>query len=62
MKNVYDKEPRLLDHTTHPLFKTNEWFYFVTRTQVSVKNTVVVRTSKKGHRGQRRDVRIFQGS
>ncbi|KAJ0228942.1 NAC domain-containing protein [Hirschfeldia incana] len=47
MKNVYDKEPWLLDHTNNPLFKKNEWFYFVTRTQVSVKNTGRGKNSKK---------------
>ncbi|KAG2310915.1 hypothetical protein Bca52824_022472 [Brassica carinata] len=47
MKNVYDKEPWLLDHINHPLFKKNEWFYFVTRTQVSVKNIGRGRNSKR---------------
>ncbi|KAH0896385.1 hypothetical protein HID58_045953 [Brassica napus] len=47
MKNVYDKEPWLLDHTSHPLFRKNEWFYFVTRTQVSVKNIGRGRNSKR---------------
>ena len=47
MKNVYDKEPWLLDHTNHPLFRKNEWFYFVTRTQVSVKNIGRGRNSKR---------------
>ncbi|WZZ31466.1 hypothetical protein YC2023_014867 [Brassica napus] len=47
MKNVYDKEPWLLDHTNHPLFRKNDWFYFVTRTQVSVKNIGRGRNSKR---------------
>ncbi|XP_018465923.2 NAC domain-containing protein 35-like [Raphanus sativus] len=47
MKNVYDKEPWLLDHTNHPLFRKNEWFYFVTRSQVSVKNIGRGRNSKR---------------
>ncbi|CAF1891726.1 unnamed protein product [Brassica napus] len=47
MKNVYNKEPWLLDHTNHPLFRKNEWFYFVTRTQVSVKNIGRGRNSKR---------------
>ncbi|CAH8296484.1 unnamed protein product [Eruca vesicaria subsp. sativa] len=47
MKNVYDKEPWLLDHINNPLFRKNEWFYFVTRTQVSVKNTGRGRNSKR---------------
>ncbi|VVB04638.1 unnamed protein product [Arabis nemorensis] len=36
-KNVYNKEPWLLDHTVDPFFQKNEWYYFVTRTQVSEK-------------------------
>ncbi|KAH0896387.1 hypothetical protein HID58_045955 [Brassica napus] len=58
MKNVYDKEPWLLDHTNHPLFRKNEWFYFVTRTQVSVKNIGRGRNSKRriaGDNDDRRD-------
>ncbi|CAH8306063.1 unnamed protein product [Eruca vesicaria subsp. sativa] len=47
MKNVYDKEPWLLDHINNPLFRKNEWFYFVTRTQVSVKNIGRGRNSKR---------------
>ncbi|VVB16608.1 unnamed protein product [Arabis nemorensis] len=38
MKNVYAKEPWLLDHNMDPFFQKNEWYYFVTRTQVSEKN------------------------
>ncbi|VVB06938.1 unnamed protein product [Arabis nemorensis] len=29
--NVYEKEPWLLQHVTHPKFKKNVWIYFVTR-------------------------------
>ncbi|CAH8366182.1 unnamed protein product [Eruca vesicaria subsp. sativa] len=47
MKNVYEKEPWLLDHINNPLFRKNEWFYFVTRTQVSVKNIGRGRNSKR---------------
>ncbi|KAF8094823.1 hypothetical protein N665_0352s0031 [Sinapis alba] len=47
MKDVYAMEPWLLDHTYNPLFKKNEWFYFVTRTQVSVKNTGRGKNSKR---------------
>ncbi|KAF8053911.1 hypothetical protein N665_1363s0013 [Sinapis alba] len=47
MKDVYAMEPWLLDHTNNPLFKKNEWFYFVTRTQVSVKNTGRGKNSKR---------------
>ncbi|ESQ47162.1 hypothetical protein EUTSA_v10028104mg [Eutrema salsugineum] len=38
MKNVYAKEPWLLDHTKDTFFNEDEWYYFVTRTQVSEKN------------------------
>ncbi|KAF8053899.1 hypothetical protein N665_1363s0001 [Sinapis alba] len=47
MKDVYAMEPWLLDHTYNPLFKKNEWFYFVTRTQVSVKKTGCGKNSKR---------------
>ncbi|XP_013608285.1 PREDICTED: NAC domain-containing protein 78-like [Brassica oleracea var. oleracea] len=37
MKDVYSKEPWLLDHPMGSFFKKNEWYYFVTRTQLSKK-------------------------
>ncbi|KAL0735134.1 hypothetical protein Bca4012_011344 [Brassica carinata] len=36
-KDVYSKEPWLLDHPMGSFFKKNEWYYFVTRTQLSKK-------------------------
>ncbi|KAL0735139.1 hypothetical protein Bca4012_011349 [Brassica carinata] len=38
-KDVYSKEPWLLDHPMGSFFKKNEWYYFVTRTQIS-KNKI----------------------
>ncbi|RID41305.1 hypothetical protein BRARA_J01278 [Brassica rapa] len=38
MKDVYSKEPWLLDHPMGSFFKKNEWYYFVTRTQLAKKN------------------------
>ncbi|KAF8102470.1 hypothetical protein N665_0198s0170 [Sinapis alba] len=38
MKDVYSKEPWLLDHPMGTFFMENEWYYFVTRTQVAKKN------------------------
>ncbi|KFK42739.1 hypothetical protein AALP_AA1G033400 [Arabis alpina] len=33
--DVYENEPWLLDHVSTPLFKDNEWYYFVPRTNQS---------------------------
>ena len=38
MKDVYSKEPWLLDHPMGSFFKKNEWYYLVTRTQLAKKN------------------------
>ncbi|CAG7910453.1 unnamed protein product [Brassica rapa] len=38
MKDVYSKEPWLLDHPMGSFFKKNEWYYFVTRTQLAKKD------------------------
>ncbi|ANM65203.1 NAC (No apical meristem) domain transcriptional regulator superfamily protein [Arabidopsis thaliana] len=37
MKDVYAKEPWLLDHSNNSFFKEDEWYYFSTRTQISEK-------------------------
>ncbi|CAH8263807.1 unnamed protein product [Arabidopsis lyrata] len=37
MKDVYAKEPWLLDHPNNSFFKEDEWYYFSTRTQISEK-------------------------
>ncbi|AAG28296.1 putative transcription factor NAM family [Arabidopsis thaliana] len=37
MKDVYAKEPWLLDHSNDPFFKEDEWYYFSARTQISEK-------------------------
>ncbi|CAH8280211.1 unnamed protein product [Arabidopsis lyrata] len=37
MKDVYAKDPWLLDHPNNSLFKEDEWYYFSTRTQISEK-------------------------
>ncbi|XP_024014430.1 NAC domain-containing protein 55 [Eutrema salsugineum] len=53
MKNVYAKEPWLLDHTKDTFFNEDEWYYFVTRTQVSEKNIDCRKKAKRKSRGQR---------
>lgn len=38
-KDVYAKEPWLLEHTNDPFFMKDEWYYFVKRDQMSEKKT-----------------------
>ncbi|CAH2069466.1 unnamed protein product [Thlaspi arvense] len=45
--DVYAKEPWLLHHTEDPFFKKDEWYYFVTRTQVSAKNNGCGKKAKR---------------
>ncbi|KAJ4873216.1 hypothetical protein Rs2_45107 [Raphanus sativus] len=51
-KDVYSKEPWLLDHPMGSFFKKNEWYYIVTRTQLSKKK---IGCGKKAKRKITRD-------
>ncbi|ESQ42396.1 hypothetical protein EUTSA_v10015954mg, partial [Eutrema salsugineum] len=46
-KDVYAKAPWLLDHNNHPLFMTDVWYYFTTRTQISEKKIGRGKNSKR---------------
>ncbi|CAH8280185.1 unnamed protein product [Arabidopsis lyrata] len=52
MKDVYAKEPWLLDHPNNSFFKEDEWYYFSTRNQISEKKIGRgTNTNKKQKRG-----------
>ncbi|XP_024012566.1 NAC domain-containing protein 35 [Eutrema salsugineum] len=46
-KDVYAKEPWLLDHTDYSFFMEDEWYYFTTRTQISEKKLGRGKNSKR---------------
>ncbi|KFK27441.1 hypothetical protein AALP_AA8G382600 [Arabis alpina] len=54
-KNVYDMEAWLLDHNMDPFFQKNEWYYFVTRVQVSEKKIGYGKQAKRKIAGDNND-------
>ncbi|XP_010485226.1 PREDICTED: NAC domain-containing protein 35-like [Camelina sativa] len=47
VKDVYAKEPWLLDHTNHPFLKEDEWYYVSRNTQISKEKVGCGKYSKR---------------
>ncbi|KAG7536815.1 NAC domain [Arabidopsis suecica] len=54
-KDVYAKEPWLLDHTNDPFFNENEWYYFGIRTQISERKISCGKNVKRKIMGDHND-------
>ncbi|XP_010446196.1 PREDICTED: NAC domain-containing protein 6-like [Camelina sativa] len=47
VKDVYAKEPWLLDHINHPFLKEDEWYYVTPKTQISKEKVGCGKYSKR---------------